>query len=330
MWRGVVLSLVIGALCYTSDAYSECYRWTKWLNRDLPSGSGDYETFRDFRKLTPPPVCANPVGIECRTVGSHVNHTQNGETYDCDLWAGGVCRNADQSDRRCDNYEVRFLCPCGSISSNFLESSSQQCRWSSYDDRDNPSGFGDYETIRDIRTPPCTSSEDVVGIQCVSLSGQDFRQTGAVRYHCNQRIGGYCVNSEQNGGYCKDYKVRYLCCPKSPTLPVEKCYRWTKWLNRDRPSGFGDFELLQGFRTDTPPPVCADPIGIECRTVGTHISHTARGETYRCEVSLGGECRNANQSDGRCDNYEVRFLCPCDSISDSFLVSPSLQCTCSV
>jgi hypothetical protein len=96
MWRGVVLSLVIGALCYTSDAYSECYRWTKWLNRDLPSGSGDYETFRDFRKLTPfhdfrkltvPPVCANPVGIECRTVGSHINHTQNGEVYDCDLWA---------------------------------------------------------------------------------------------------------------------------------------------------------------------------------------------------------------------------------------------------
>jgi hypothetical protein len=139
----------------------------------------------------------------------------------------------------------------------------------------------------------------------VSLSGQDFRLTGAVRYHCNQRIGGYCVNSEQNGGYCKDYKVRYLCCPKSPTLPVEKCYRWTKWLNRDRPSGFGDFELLQGFRTDTPPPVCADPIGIECRTVGTHISHTARGETYRCEVSLGGECRNANQSDARITRSDI-------------------------
>ena len=327
MWRGVVLSLVIGALCYTSDAYSECYRWTKWLNRDLPSGSGDYETFRDFRKLTPPPVCANPVGIECRTVGSHVNHTQNGETYDCDLWAGGVCRNADQSDRRCDNYEVRFLCPCGSISSNFLESSSQQCRWSSYDDRDNPSGFGDYETIRDIRTPPCTSSEDVVGIQCVSLSGQDFRQTGAVRYHCNQRSGGYCVNSEQNGGYCKDYKVRYLCCPRAPTPPpVETCYQWTKWLNRDLPSGTGDYETFHDFRKLTPPPVCANPVGIECRTVGSHVNHTQNGEVYDCDLWAGGVCRNADQSDRRCDNYEVRFLCSCGSISSNFLESSSQQC----
>ena len=44
----------------------ECYCWTKWLDRDNPSGKGDYERVKDFRRHSRPPVCAKPVHVFCR------------------------------------------------------------------------------------------------------------------------------------------------------------------------------------------------------------------------------------------------------------------------
>jgi CHAT domain/Mucin-2 protein WxxW repeating region len=88
--------------------------WTPWLNRDLPSGSGDYEGLRDFVEAGQ--VCANPLQIECRLAGPE-QLVQTGlvngkEKYLCDLDVGGVCDNRQQSPGvSCSNYEVRFLCP---------------------------------------------------------------------------------------------------------------------------------------------------------------------------------------------------------------------------
>jgi hypothetical protein len=42
------------------------YYWTKWLNRDLPSGTGDWETVSGLVALG---GCASPIYIECQTVG---------------------------------------------------------------------------------------------------------------------------------------------------------------------------------------------------------------------------------------------------------------------
>lgn len=53
------------SLSLTSKA-SNCqtYCWTKWLDRDNPSGTGDYENLVNFPSNQ---VCPKPVGIECRT-----------------------------------------------------------------------------------------------------------------------------------------------------------------------------------------------------------------------------------------------------------------------
>ena len=80
--------------------------WTSWLNRDAPSGAGDYETRADFV----PAVCANPISIQCQTVAG-VDWTQTGEVYSCTPATGGVCVNASQPDGSCMDYRVRFLCP---------------------------------------------------------------------------------------------------------------------------------------------------------------------------------------------------------------------------
>lgn len=80
--------------------------WTAWLNRDAPSGNGDYETRADFV----PAVCASPLAIQCQTTAG-VDWTLTGEVYSCTPSVGGVCINANQPDGSCMDYRVRFLCP---------------------------------------------------------------------------------------------------------------------------------------------------------------------------------------------------------------------------
>ena len=90
-------------------------QYTKWLNAASPGGTGDHEYLSIFRGMDDPPVCEHPVGIECRVAGTEVDYRDNGEVYTCSPDVGGVCIISDQADGVCDDYEVRFLCPCGSL-----------------------------------------------------------------------------------------------------------------------------------------------------------------------------------------------------------------------
>jgi microsomal dipeptidase-like Zn-dependent dipeptidase len=82
--------------------------WTAWLNRDGPSGTGDWETLNEFSIAGQ--VCSNPIGIQCQTT-SGVDWAQTGEVYTCNVSAGGICRVQDQPDGLCLDYRVRFSCP---------------------------------------------------------------------------------------------------------------------------------------------------------------------------------------------------------------------------
>lgn len=86
--------------------------WTGWLNRDAPSGTGDWETLADFR-ASGFNICgtATPIGIECRTTTGGVDYRNTGEVYSCQPSVGGICQNVQQPDGACFDYEVRFLCP---------------------------------------------------------------------------------------------------------------------------------------------------------------------------------------------------------------------------
>src|SRR5262249_20652894 len=78
--------------------------------------------------------------------------------------------------------------------------------WTPWFDRDGPSGVGDYELIENEKV--CKSP---LLIQCQTVSGEiDWTQSGFV-YHCDVNKGGYCVNKEQTGKRCANFRVRYLC-----------------------------------------------------------------------------------------------------------------------
>lgn len=89
--------------------HPEC-GWTAWINSDRPTiGSGDLETFSMIRRVHK--FCANPVMIECREVFTHTSAKDNDQTVTCDLAAGLKCLNWDNKGE-CNDYEVRFFCPC--------------------------------------------------------------------------------------------------------------------------------------------------------------------------------------------------------------------------
>lgn len=93
---------------------------------------------------------------------------------------------------------------------------------------------------------------------------------------------------------------------------------WTSWLNRDGPSGSGDWETTSEFVTAVQ--TCSNPIAIECQTT-SGVDSTQSGEVYTCDLAGGGICRAADQPDGVCLDYRVRYLCPSAPSSGSFSYS---------
>lgn len=82
---------------------------------------------------------------------------------------------------------------------------------------------------------------------------------------------------------------------------------WTTWFDRDNPTDNGDFEDLKSLNREHG--VCSNPTGIQCETV-TGIPHNQTGEVVTCTLPIGCVCKNADQPDGACQDYRVKFCCP--------------------
>ena len=70
---------------------------TPWLDRDRPSGVGEYETTKDLLK------------IECRFKETKAPVTQGSPAgYHCNVTEGGWCKNNDPAGLHCKDMEVRY------------------------------------------------------------------------------------------------------------------------------------------------------------------------------------------------------------------------------
>lgn len=125
-------------------------------------------------------------------------------------------------------------------------------------------------------------------------------------------LGGYRLRNKVNGqalygnvanggnvfnwGDWEDLNMIYFADPLA----------WTHWLDRDNPSGSGDFEDLKSF---PPGAVCKKPTAIKCQALDG-ISHIAAEEVVTCTPAAGFACVNGDQPDGACEDYHVQFYCP--------------------
>jgi hypothetical protein len=166
--------------------------------------------------------------------------------------------------------------------------------WTDWLDRDDPWGNGDGEHFGLFTGIQC---QQPLTAECRRISdGVDHSRTGE-RVRCSP-AGAECLNAEQPDGQCDDYEVRFAC--PDPAM-------FTAWLDRDDPTGNGDGEHLGLHVQDGN--TCAEPIGVECQTTGG-LAWQSTGEKVLCQANKGANCLNADQADGWCEDYRVRFICP--------------------
>ncbi|XP_051934899.1 mucin-5AC-like isoform X2 [Hippocampus zosterae] len=313
-WLGITLVLLHTANHVQAGGnHKKC--WTKWYNHDNPDNNGDYETLSKLRRENPMEICDVPIQIEARTLsGGSVDST--GETiHKSDTKTGFICRNVDQSRGICSDYEVRFLCPL-----TFCHP--EEC-WTPWFDRDNPCGYGDFETLPDLHKEyPWKICKHPIKIQIKTTSGANVSSTGDVILAADTDVGFVCRNCDQpHDGHCADYKVRFLC-------PLEFCKPQvckTPWYNRDNPNETGDFELLKELQFENPNEICPFPLDIEVKTVDGNSLSSTEDIIAVVDANTGFICKNDDQKSGTCSDYQVRFICPIDFCKEHECWTPWLD-----
>ncbi|KAJ0064098.1 hypothetical protein NL108_018627, partial [Boleophthalmus pectinirostris] len=274
--------------------------WTEWFDRDDPSGGGDWETLAELRTQYPGRICSRPLQIEVQTTAGVPLNATGDAVYTIDTVTGFICRNCDQKDGRCYDYQVRFLCP-----RRFCVQA--KC-WTQWFDRDNPSGTGDWETLASLQfSYPEQICAAPLQIQGQTTTGLPASASGNVLSAYDTTVGLICKNSEQQRGLkCHDFQVRFL-CPPDFCRPKE-C--WTQWFDRDNPSGSGDWETLLSLHLQNPGKICSTPLEIQALTTSGQSVSSTGDVISNIDTVTGFICRNCDQKDGRCYDYQVRFLCP--------------------
>ncbi|MBC7977328.1 MAG: hypothetical protein H7138_20315 [Myxococcales bacterium] len=91
----------------TAEQAITAIEWSSWLDRDSPSGNGEFETRADFSIVQV--GCSSPVAIEATTL-SGVPWQNTGEVLTVSPSVGLICQNSAQPDGSCQDYRVRFGC----------------------------------------------------------------------------------------------------------------------------------------------------------------------------------------------------------------------------
>jgi len=138
---------------------------------------------------------------------------------------GLVCVNADQTDRRCENYEIRFCCEPdngNTVETQLVDGDcpvdGDRVQWSNWMSRDFPSMTGDWE----LRTR--LVSEGYLNKECSPIAAEG-RMIGSTATWTNEVVtfsasyGLVCQNAAQPDRTCEDYEIRF-CCKYQDALPA--------------------------------------------------------------------------------------------------------------
>ncbi|MES1191385.1 MAG: PKD domain-containing protein [Steroidobacter sp.] len=120
----------------------------------------------------------------------------------------------------------------------------------------------------------------------------------------NLKEGLVCVNSDQEPGHsCHEYSIRYLC---SVSNVDHTAATWSGWYNMDSVGNDGDYENRWKDQN-----ICggATPIGIQARVLAGGSALDIMGPNDRLArfSPYGLTCNAADQVDGQCSNYVVRY-----------------------
>ncbi|CAK8673069.1 unnamed protein product [Clavelina lepadiformis] len=270
--------------------------WTEWFDSDNPSREGDHELISNLLRRHPGKLCYQPIAIDARLAETEIRYDHALPNVEIDTEIGFKCNN--EEGRQCPNYEVRFCCQ-----EAVVPKCAGKSYWTPWLDRDNATGGGDYELIKDL-----ILEEPKVCFRPIAI---DARIVGGRRYDphfpritVNKDIGFQCNSSKELP--CADYEVRF-CCPERrlPKCPTGR--RWTSWYDISDPTGRGDDELLEIMRRRHRNQICYSPSVIDAKLVNSSLRYDHTLPNVAVSPSTGLRC--TNKEGPRCRDYEVRFCC---------------------
>ncbi|XP_019129399.2 uncharacterized protein LOC104928634 [Larimichthys crocea] len=172
-------------------------------------------------------------------------------------------------------------------------------------DEGNVSMNGDSELLRDLRRKHWTRiCSNPVDMEAQTVSGINSQHTRNTFHTFSASEGLLCLNSEQKGAQCEDYRVKFTCTGQF----CSECR--TRWFDHDDPTGNGDYEVLADLLNIYPREICPQPIAIEVQTVSGEPALNTSDTLLNYDATYGFACVNAAQGSGSCEDYRVRFTCP--------------------
>ncbi|XP_042143020.1 hemocytin [Ixodes scapularis] len=331
---------------YTPEPEGGC--WTPWFSTDSPEGPGDFEDLRPMQAHGK--VCLQPAAINCRTVAGNTDWSQSGQKVTCAVDRGLQCWNSENSPEQCQDYEVRFYCPCEETPTPvpWTPVPEPHCEhgWSSWLNGHSLDALGDLETLQSARDTGLLQCPSVTAMECREADSQvSWDQSGLVGVQCDLTTGLVCRNKGQpKGRSCADFEVRFFCdCggetpPPPPTLPpatptpailVETtppaCSFWSDWVDENHPG-------LEGQDGEREPGLNLRPeLGDFCQegsVTEAECAESSSGRPYEeagqtalhCDVNEGYTCRDQDQPAGRCIDIKIRFFCSCEEVSPTTMV----------
>lgn len=177
-----------------NDPYSD-YRW---INRDDPGATGDWEQIHNVENEYPHFHCSNPKRMQAHRVDSSIILNTNDlpdKVRTFNLYDGLICHNKDQSSgKRCADYSTRYRC---------------NGKWTDWQSTDKPTSALDNEA-RSRFKGLCSNPSHIQAKFTVS------GKTKTV-YGPNDRLAQFnnkglvCRNKDQPDGKCNNYVVRFIC-----------------------------------------------------------------------------------------------------------------------
>ncbi|XP_067130718.1 hemocytin-like [Centruroides vittatus] len=149
--------------------------------------------------------------------------------------------------------------------------------------------------------------EEECKVQCMEING--------ILYYEGELIQDVSVGDGCQTCYCRRGNISCIGQPCSTPLPF--CYKngWTEWINTP-PTITGDYELINVLKIPCSPDKITD---IECRIAGTEISSKNplkfQSQKLTCDTSVGLRCSNAEQTTGKCEDFEVKVYCDCSQFT---------------
>ncbi|XP_070578631.1 uncharacterized protein [Ptychodera flava] len=180
--------------------------------------------------------------------------------------------------------------------------------WTSFYDRDDPSGRADWESLDNLRSEnPGEICDNPTAVYAETIRGVPAELTGEVFHSYDTNSGFTCLNEEQRDRACQDYRVKFCCRDCDGMI--------TRFYDRDDPTATGDWEAMTPLRSENPGEICASPSAIYAETL-ERVPAESTGEVFvYYNPTQGFACKRDSQSDGECMDYRVRFCCPANTCS---------------